>query len=83
MQGLPTVSASAIPWSTDDKYLYPPPGESSRVLYRENPPIKLSIPYIHKTISDHLKAARLSVQSGFDGVEFHGDNGYLVEQFLN
>jgi 2,4-dienoyl-CoA reductase-like NADH-dependent reductase (Old Yellow Enzyme family) len=83
MQGLPTVSASATPWSTDEKYPYPPPGESSRVLYRDYPPIELRVPHIQKTIADHVAAARLSIESGFDGVELHGGNGYLLEQFLN
>jgi 2,4-dienoyl-CoA reductase-like NADH-dependent reductase (Old Yellow Enzyme family) len=83
MQGLPTVSASATPWSTDEKYPYPPPGESSRVLYRDHPPIELLVPHIQKTISDHVNAAKLTIESGFEGVELHGGNGYLIEQFLN
>ncbi|EHK96632.1 putative 12-oxophytodienoate reductase 1 [Glarea lozoyensis 74030] len=83
MQGLPTVSASATPWSTDEKYPYPPPGESSRVLYRDFPPIELTVAHIQKTIADHVTAAKLSIESGFDGVELHGGNGYLIEQFLN
>ncbi|MEI2679544.1 MAG: hypothetical protein V9G29_17795 [Burkholderiaceae bacterium] len=32
--------------------------------------------------SDYRHAARCAVQAGFDGVEVHGANGYLLEQFL-
>ena len=31
---------------------------------------------------DFKRAAELSKQAGFDGVEIHGANGYIVDQFL-
>lgn len=30
-----------------------------------------------------VHSARLAIDAGFDGVELHGANGYLLEQFLN
>ncbi|TMW69111.1 hypothetical protein Poli38472_001267 [Pythium oligandrum] len=33
-------------------------------------------------IDDYRKSATLAKQVGFDGVEIHGGNGYLVDQFL-
>jgi len=33
-------------------------------------------------ISDYIKAARNAQQAGFDGIEVHGANGYLLDQFL-
>ena len=38
---------------------------------------------IAKAIEEFAEAARLSVQAGFDGIELHAANGYLLEQFLN
>ena len=38
---------------------------------------------IAKAIEEFAEAARLSVQAGFDGIELHAANGYLMEQFLN
>lgn len=33
-------------------------------------------------IADYVHAARSAVEAGFDGVEIHGANGYLLDQFL-
>lgn len=38
---------------------------------------------IRRTIEEYTQAARNAVAAGFDGVELHGANGYLIEQFLN
>lgn len=38
---------------------------------------------IEHTIEEYVTAAKLAMQAGFDGVELHGANGYLIEQFLN
>ena len=32
---------------------------------------------------EYVQAARLAMEAGFDGVELHAANGYLLEQFLN
>jgi N-ethylmaleimide reductase len=38
---------------------------------------------IAQTIDDFATAARNAVDAGFDGVELHGANGYLLHQFLS
>lgn len=38
---------------------------------------------IKETIREFTTAARNSIEAGFDGIELHGANGYLLEQFLN
>ncbi|NBW81817.1 alkene reductase [bacterium] len=38
---------------------------------------------IRNTIEEYAQSCRLAVDAGFDGVELHGANGYLIDQFLN
>jgi N-ethylmaleimide reductase len=38
---------------------------------------------IKKTINDFKQAAANAVEAGFDGVELHAANGYLLHQFFN
>lgn len=46
-------------------------------------PEALTAEGIEAVIAEFVNAARNAVAAGFDGVELHGANGYLVEQFLN
>ncbi|ENM5769310.1 alkene reductase [Vibrio mimicus] len=38
---------------------------------------------IHQLVSDYAQAAENARLAGFDGVEIHGANGYLIDQFLH
>ncbi|WP_321288828.1 alkene reductase [Alcaligenes phenolicus] len=45
-------------------------------------PRALSEQEIAAVIEDYRRAAAKAMQAGFDGVEIHGANGYLIDQFL-
>jgi len=84
MTGSDPVAPSAIPWdSPDERYSHPPFGESVPPRYADHPPMELSVSHIQRTIEDYQRAARAAIDIGFDGVEVHGGNGYLPEQFLS
>lgn len=45
-------------------------------------PHALEISEIQSILNDYVAAAKLAQQASFDGVEVHGANGYLLDQFL-
>ena len=45
-------------------------------------PRELSLSEIADVIDDYRKGAANAIAAGFDGVEIHGANGYLLDQFL-
>lgn len=38
---------------------------------------------IESLVNDYAQAAENAIKAGFDGVEIHGANGYLIDQFLH
>jgi N-ethylmaleimide reductase len=42
----------------------------------------LRLDEIPRVIDDYVNAARNAMAAGFDGVQLHGANGYLIDQFL-
>ncbi|WP_033075191.1 alkene reductase [Sphingopyxis sp. MWB1] len=72
--GKPAVSASATLY--EDRAHTPQgrmPLERARAL---------ELNEIPRVIADYVKAAENAKRAGFDGVQLHGANGYLIDQFL-
>ena len=48
-----------------------------------SPPRAMTEADVVNAVGEYAHSARLALEAGFDGVELHGANGYLIEQFLN
>lgn len=46
-------------------------------------PLAMTEKEIHEAVAEYVHAAQNAMKAGFDGVELHGANGYLLEQFLH
>ena len=62
------------------------PGEmytDTQGMQPHSPPRKMTEADIAAAVAEYAQSATLAVEAGFDGVELHAANGYLIEQFLN
>jgi N-ethylmaleimide reductase len=75
--GILPVSASAVPISAELKTMT---ADGQPAAYET--PRALETSEIEGIIDGYRQGARNALEAGFDGVEIHGANGYLVEQFL-
>jgi N-ethylmaleimide reductase len=74
LDGAPPVSASA---TTAPDHAHTPTGRKPHVQARA-----ASLDDIARIIDDYGRAAANAKAAGFDGVQLHSANGYLVDQFL-
>ncbi|KAI9732075.1 MAG: hypothetical protein M1818_007670 [Claussenomyces sp. TS43310] len=51
--------------------------------YSDNPPKAMTEEDIVNIREEYAAAAKRAIEAGFDGVEIHGANGYLLDQFLH
>ncbi|MCE9605659.1 MAG: alkene reductase [Planctomycetia bacterium] len=72
--GVPPMAPSAVPYEGVAK--------TSAGWVPVSPPRALELEEIAGIIEDYRRGAERAKAAGFDGVELHGANGYLVDQFL-
>ena len=74
LDGAPPVSASATT-APDSAHTY-----EGRAPYAQARPLEIG--EVPRLLEDYRRATRNAVAAGFDGVQLHAANGYLVDQFL-
>jgi N-ethylmaleimide reductase len=75
LHGKLPVAPSAIKLNGD--YVHTPTGKQPYEV-----PRALETAEISRVVSDYQQAAERAKKAGFDGVEIHGANGYLIDEFL-
>lgn len=73
--GEPAVAPSAI--KLNGEYVHTPQGKKDYETPRE-----LGTHEISGIVEDYKQAAHRAKEAGFDGIEIHSANGYLLDQFL-
>ncbi|HEX2146548.1 MAG TPA: alkene reductase [Pseudorhizobium sp.] len=77
--GAAPVAPSAIP-AGGKTYIINEDGTGAFV--ETSAPRALEAAEIAEIVEDFRQGARAAIDAGFDGVEIHGANGYLIDQFL-
>ena len=72
-----TASVNPSYWEDDEHQVSIPSGWS-----RPSPHRALALDEIDRVIDDYRDAAARAKSAGFDGIELHSGNGYLLDQFL-
>ena len=76
-EGATVIAPSPIPASNTQMYT------DSQGMQALPIPEEVTTEEIPSLIAEFVQAAKNAVEAGFDGIELHGANGYLLEQFLN
>ncbi len=84
--GQPPVSSSAL--SAEGVKVFIDPGnlgpESGMgEMIQHSHPRALTVAEIKNIVKDYARAAQNAMEAGFDGVEIHAANGYLINQFID
>jgi N-ethylmaleimide reductase len=80
---LPDFQGGELPWAPSavnpETELYNAKGEKKQTVT----PHAMTIEEIKQTVKEFGQAAANAKEAGFDGVEIHSSNGYLIHQFFN
>lgn len=80
-RGEAPVSASAIATERVSVFIETAPGQGE--LVKPSAPRALATGEVEELVQLYIQAARNAMQAGFDGIELHCANGYLVNQFIS
>lgn len=82
VNGLQPIAPSAVTAKETSVYIFKEGVQGDATFIPVDSPREMTIHEIEQTTADFAKAAQNAISAGFDGVEIHGANGYLIDQFL-
>lgn len=82
-QGMPVSSTNKAPAHSEKSMAFIYLEDGSAGFADPTPPRPLRTEEVARVINDYVLAAQNAIEAGFDGIEIHAANGYLIEQFIN
>ena len=82
VNGLQPIAPSAKNANDTNVYIFDGAANNDANFIPVEPPREMTIADINQVIAQFKQAARNAIDAGFEGVEIHAANGYLIDQFL-
>lgn len=82
VNGLQPIAPSAIAAKDTNVYIFDGAPNGDATFIPVEAPREMTKDDIKTVIAEFARGAKNAIEAGFDGVEIHGANGYIVDQFL-
>ncbi|WP_300979154.1 alkene reductase [Flavobacterium sp.] len=82
VNGLQPIAPSAITAQNTNVYIFDGAPNGDATFVPADEPKAMTQSDIDQTIAEFVQGAKNAMAAGFDGVEIHAANGYLIDQFL-
>ncbi|MBF4493028.1 alkene reductase [Flavobacterium sp. MR2016-29] len=82
VNGLQPIAPSALLAQNTNVYIFDGAVNGDATFVPVEQPREMDKTDINTVIDEFVKGAKNAIEAGFDGVEIHGANGYLIDQFL-
>jgi len=82
VNGLQPIAPSAVAAKDTQVYIFDGAPNGDATMIPTDEPREMTQADIKQVIEEFRQGARNAIEAGFDGVEIHGANGYLIDQFL-
>ncbi|MBF4516903.1 alkene reductase [Flavobacterium sp. ANB] len=82
VNGLQPIAPSALIAQNTSVYIFDGAANGDATFVPVEEPKEMNKTDIDIVIQEFVQAAKNAIEAGFDGVEIHGANGYLIDQFL-
>lgn len=82
VNGLQPLAPSAVIAQNTSVYIFDGASNGDATFVEVEEPREMNLTDINTVINEFVQGAKNAIEAGFDGVEIHGANGYLIDQFL-